>query len=93
MKSILGAFFLSLVSFSAFGQDDRPCLPYDVMVGRLAQGHYLREWSGLLENGMLAELYINSETLEWGFVFSPPDGPSCLVAQGTASAPEKGFNI
>lgn len=84
MKTLNTAFlavFLCVLSTETMAQSI--CGPHEEIVKRLETGYQeMRAGVGLAGNGTLVELFISKDKGTWTFMYTSPDGVSCLMAAG-----------
>lgn len=79
LVAAFGAVFLCLNTAHA----QNICGPHDEIVKRLEAGYQeMRAGVGLAANGTLVELFISKDQRTWTFMYTRPDGVSCLMATG-----------
>lgn len=77
---VIGAGFLLTVASAASAQNI--CGPHEEIVKRLEAGYEeTRAGYGLAGNGSLVELFVSKEGT-WTFMYTRPDGITCLMAAG-----------
>ena len=89
MKSIATVLVIASVTFigTTFGsgsaQAQRFCGPHEKIVKQLESGYQeARRGYGLAVNGTLVELFVSEEKGTWTFMYTRPDGITCLMANG-----------
>ena len=84
MKILFTAFlavFLCAMSTEAIAQN--VCGPHEEITKRLETGYQEKRIGvGLAGNGTLVELFRSEEKGTWTFMYTRPDGVSCLMAAG-----------
>ena len=80
---MIGATASLLVAVASPASSQNICGPHEEIVKRLETGYQeKRAGVGLAGNGTLVELFISKDKGTWTFMYTRPDGVSCLMAAG-----------
>lgn len=81
LLTVIGAGLVLSVASTASAQNI--CGPHEEIVKRLESSYKeARAGFGLAGNGTLVELFVSEEKGTWTFMYTRPDGISCLMAAG-----------
>ncbi|RED54008.1 hypothetical protein [Aestuariispira insulae] len=79
----LGAVFGLMCAVASPASSQNICGPHEEIVKRLESGYQeKRAGVGLAGNGTLVELFISKDKGTWTFMYTRPDGVTCLMAAG-----------